>query len=438
MKHKRLLIIFLIILVCCVSSSVIPKTQKTVQAYISKCDSPPQQAVNVSWRQDATVHVLIDPTFSPDRKSIITGQLGKWGNTGVANVSFVEKTPATAGPGAPYGGNPLLFISNVIPAHYPDAQGETRGFAYNGCRGDSFIDINPGVTNSTAFTQVVSHELGHTFALDECVTCGQNRSAMTLPSTTNLNATGGHDGPTSCDVAQFQICPIPPTSGCRMSISEDSVKNGAERPIDPSDCDSEHPWNPDTCQCAPWVPPGSPILIDISGNGFNLTDFAGGVLFDLNRDGVKERISWTSTNSDDAWLALDRNENGLIDSGKELFGNFTPQPVPPQGEERNGFLALAKYDKTANGGNDDGKISQQDTIFSSLRLWQDTNHNGVSELSELHTLDELGLRKMELDYHQSNRTDEFGNQFKYRAKVRDAQDAQLGRWAWDVFLITAP
>jgi hypothetical protein len=188
-----------------------------------------------------------------------------------------------------------------------------------------------------------------------------------------------------------------------------------------------------SCQCGQ-----SPIVIDVLGNGFNLTNSANGIHFDINGDGVQEQIAWSSANSDDAWLALDRNSNNFIDNGEELFGNHTPQPAPPQGEKRNGFLALAEYDKQANGGNGDGKISQQDSIFGSLRLWQDKNHNGISEPSEMHTLVDLGLRKIDLDYHESRRTDDFGNQFRYRAKVRDAQDAQLGRWAWDVFLQTTP
>jgi hypothetical protein len=189
------------------------------------------------------------------------------------------------------------------------------------------------------------------------------------------------------------------------------------------DCFCDYPFQND---------PGSPVLVDVNGDGFSLTDAAGGVQFDLNGDGVRERLSWTAPGADDAWLALDRDGSGSIESGRELFGNFTPQP---ESAHKNGFLALAEYDRPGSGGDGDGRIDGRDAVFASLRAWRDANHNGVSEARELHALPSLDIARLHLDFKESKRTDEHGNRFLYRAKIDDAKGAKVNRWAWDVFLV---
>jgi hypothetical protein len=183
----------------------------------------------------------------------------------------------------------------------------------------------------------------------------------------------------------------------------------------------------------------SPVLVDIEGDGFSLTDAAAGVRFDLDGDGTIEgRLAWTEAGTDDAWLALDRDGDGLVTSGRELFGNFTAQPPPPPGESRNGFLALAEFDQPARGGNADGVIDERDASFAHLRLWQDANHDGVSQPGELHTLPALDVVRLRLSYKESRRADGHGNHFRYRAKLDDARGARVNRWAWDVFLVAGP
>lgn len=173
----------------------------------------------------------------------------------------------------------------------------------------------------------------------------------------------------------------------------------------------------------------SPIIISLLDDDYDLTDAAGGVRFDLDADGIREQTAWSAVGSDEAFLALDRNENGSIDDYLEVFGNYTPQRPS---KEPNGWLALAVWDDTLNGGNEDGRIDAADAIFSELLLWRDQNHNGVSEGNELRTLVEMDVEYLRLDYGYSDREDEFGNQFKYFAEVGIAGQS---RTAWDVFLV---
>jgi hypothetical protein len=177
----------------------------------------------------------------------------------------------------------------------------------------------------------------------------------------------------------------------------------------------------------------SPILINLKNNSANyrLTSAAEGVLFDINADGALDRVSWTEAGSDIAFLVFDRNGNGRIDDGKELFGTVTP--LTDGSRARHGFDALRNLD-----GNGDGWIDASDPIFPLLRIWLDRDHNGMSEPGELSTLPANGITTVYTTYRDSPRTDENGNRYRYvgRALVR-ANNQDTPRQIFDVIFVLA-
>jgi hypothetical protein len=180
-----------------------------------------------------------------------------------------------------------------------------------------------------------------------------------------------------------------------------------------------------------------PVVIDLSGAGFALTNAQGGVKFDFFDVGKPIQMAWTAAGADVGWLALDRNGNGKIDDGAELFSNMTPQPPAPLGKKV-GFRALAIYDLPANGGNGDGLIDKRDAVFSKLLVWVDKNHNGVSDPGELLTMEQAGIQSISLSIALSTWVDAYGNQFRYRSKIAFTGGVPAtDQYVYDVILVTA-
>lgn len=412
----------------------------------SQTGCPPQSTKSAGWPRDSVVRYDVSSLPSA-LQTQASNALNAWNVANTQNNSGVTFVAADSN-------HPATFTFNVGVPNTPGAAADTGIDPIEGTNSaktaELVIDANnpdhfrPSVTGyNAALFKTFLHEIGHTMGLGDVPTpnplappenCGNQTSGQSIMNRLcGVNDTGGNM-PTSitpCDQGsvfqnpQYARDPCPGTD----------CNEGSGMPVDmcsyPGAGGCPPGFHPAGGCCQPDVP--SPVLIDIDGSGFHLTDAANGVWFDFYGTGYPIKISWTMPGSTNAWLVLDRNNNERIDNASEMFGNYTAQPYST---EKNGFLALAEFDSSGAGGNEDGNITSEDTVFSNLRLWIDTNHNGISEPDELQTLPDLNLKTLSLDYRAAKRTDIYGNQFRYRAKVKDTHGAQLRRWAWDVFLVT--
>jgi len=136
-----------------------------------------------------------------------------------------------------------------------------------------------------------------------------------------------------------------------------------------------------------YVPYVDPLIVDLDGDGLEIPPLSNGILFDTNGDSIKTATAWAG--ADDGLLVWDRNGNGQIDSGTELFGDET---ILSNGQKAtNGFTALAELDSNA-----DGKFDATDTQYANLRIWRDLNQDGVSQADELQTLADSHIASISL------------------------------------------
>ena len=142
---------------------------------------------------------------------------------------------------------------------------------------------------------------------------------------------------------------------------------------------------------------GSPLILDLDGDGIEITQRSDTrpILFDLNADGIRTNFAWAA--ADDGLLVLDRDGNGRIDNGSELFGDHT---VLANGQKASdGYVALRDLDS-----NQDGMVTSHDAQYANLQVWRDLDQDGVSDAGELATLAQSGITQIDLTKTASTQT----------------------------------
>ena len=151
-----------------------------------------------------------------------------------------------------------------------------------------------------------------------------------------------------------------------------------------------------------WTPPRrDPLTLDLDGDGLETVGTNMGIVFDHDADGIKTGTGWVA--ADDGLLVIDKNGNGAIDTGRELFGDGFMKS--------NGQLAVDGFDALRDlDSNADGKVDAGDAQFSDLKVWRDLNQDGLSQNGELFTLNQLGIAAINTGNIEHNRTLPNGNQ----------------------------
>lgn len=259
-------------------------------------------------------------------------------------------------------------------------------------------------------------------AIVRCGYCGMGTPSYATSVTVNGSMSLTPDGQSKvCQSAGF----------CGMSSYADPMRASTTYTASGTFTASEMGFNIATKQVsdsetspAPSVPPGntiqdkcdgqagygqpcSPLVVNLANGAYELSGLDDPVSFDIDADGTPDRVSWTARNSMVAFVALDRNANGVVDNGSELFGDATPTLSGQRAA--NGFEALRELDV-----NHDHRVDSTDASWNALLLWTDTNHDGTSQAGELTRLAGSSLVALDTSYRWIGRRDAHGNLYRFQ------------------------
>jgi hypothetical protein len=263
---------------------------------------------------------------------------------------------------------------------------------------------------NTVAAENFEHELGHILGLDDSSCSGYIMDTNRVDSQGNFNSRSIQ--PDECNAAANKWVTLD-----EVATTDPPPPKVARDPNDPGNG---------------WDDRYSPIVVNFDTGGYRLTGANSPVSFDMPGNGHPTLMGWTSEGPDEAFLWLDRNGNGRVTSGAELFGNFTP--LRNGDLAKNGFEALREFD-----GNNDGVIDVRDPIWPQLMLWRDLNHNGLSEPAEIAPLAGSGVIGIDVHYHWTGRQDRWGNVFRYESFVSMANRSGSGVYeqpVYDIFFVS--
>lgn len=322
--------------------------------------------------------------------SVITGAMSIWSDgcagSGSAWPSFIQNTSPRSGAI----NVEIAFHEGRSPGRCATADVTINNGMIIGGAIEVWEQQFDGVSCVGTWEEITAHELGHILGLGD------------VDTISSCNGTIMGSNP---QFVSGEQCSRVDSSW--ETDSETETSGPGEGGDTQGDCSGVRPTDPG-CGL-------SPIVIRLNDGSYRFSGPDDPVYFDIKATGSRVAMTWTARNERLGFLALDLNDNGKVDDGRELFGNYT---LLPDGQRaKNGFEALAVYDDDGN-----GVINSCDRVWHELHIWIDSDHDGISSGDELYRPAQVDLQALNLSYRWVGRRDRFGNSLRYRASMTTQED----------------